>query len=222
MTRKSGSFTDIHIQHGKIQMSERCFSTPGRGTGISSPVRVYTDSRHTAKSPTSPSSEVAMMDVIFTPEFQTRFWLKVKVGGIEECWDFLGAKHRGYGVIHVKGYKSQIATRIAYRLFHSNDLADDKVIDHLCRNPSCVNPHHLEAVSTKENVLRGIGPSALNAQKTHCISNHYLGGSNLLIGRNGKRTCKECGRRRALAYARTARGREMRAAYKKAMREQKI
>ena len=42
------------------------------------------------------------------------------------------------------------------------------VIDHLCRNKSCVNPAHLEAVTNTENVLRGEAPSAKAARKTHC------------------------------------------------------
>ena len=34
-------------------------------------------------------------------------------------------------------------------------IGDGLVIDHLCRNPRCVNPDHLEPVTTAVNTLRG-------------------------------------------------------------------
>lgn len=64
--------------------------------------------------------------------------------------------------------------------------------DHLCRVPSCVNPAHLEAVSPRENYLRGRGPSAQNARKTHCIKGHPLSGDNLRITPEGHRVCRTC------------------------------
>lgn len=45
-------------------------------------------------------------------------------------------------------------------------------VDHLCRNTSCVNPAHLEAVTNKENTLRGLTVTAINAQKTACAAGH--------------------------------------------------
>lgn len=50
-------------------------------------------------------------------------------------------------------------TRMAHRVSHvlyKGPIPNGLVIDHLCRNPSCVNPDHLEAVTQKENVHRGI------------------------------------------------------------------
>ena len=48
-----------------------------------------------------------------------------------------------------------------------------------CRNPACVNPDHLEPVSIRENLLRGVGPSAQHAKKTHCPAGHSYAGKNL-------------------------------------------
>jgi hypothetical protein len=35
------------------------------------------------------------------------------------------------------------------------ELTTDQQLDHLCRNPPCINVDHLEVVSTAENTRRG-------------------------------------------------------------------
>jgi hypothetical protein len=48
-------------------------------------------------------------------------------------------------------------------------------LDHLiCSNRKCGNPAHLKLVTPKENILRGSGPCAVNARKTHCKRGHPL------------------------------------------------
>ena len=66
-------------------------------------------------------------------------------------------------------------------------------LDHLCRNPACVNPDHLEAVSGHENVRRSDGPSAINARKSHCPNGHPYLGENLVRWKN-HRYCVACKR----------------------------
>ena len=39
-------------------------------------------------------------------------------------------------------------------------VAPGMVRDHLCRNTACVNPAHLEIVTSRENTLGGIGIDA--------------------------------------------------------------
>jgi hypothetical protein len=70
-------------------------------------------------------------------------------------------------------------------------------LDHLCRNKACVNPAHLEPVTNRENVLRGVGLSAENARKTHCKRGHPLSGDNVVVSKGGrKRRCVACERLR--------------------------
>lgn len=69
-------------------------------------------------------------------------------------------------------------------------------LDHLCRNRRCCRPDHLEPVTHKENVLRGMAPSAINARKTHCKRGHEFTAENIYPSPDGVRRCRECRRLR--------------------------
>lgn len=80
--------------------------------------------------------------------------------------------------------------RIAYELA-VGPIPVGLVIDHLCRNHSCINPEHLEPVTNVENVMRGESAWARNARKTHCKRGHEFTDENT-IRRNGTRSCRQC------------------------------
>lgn len=111
------------------------------------------------------------------------------------CWIWTGAKRNraGYGGLELQ-YRKLQAHRVSYSLFKGH-IPAGLHIDHLCRVPACVNPAHLEAVTVRENTLRGIGTPAVNAAKTHCIHGHLFSGDNLYISKRGWRVCNECSRR---------------------------
>lgn len=126
------------------------------------------------------------------------FWKRVEK--TDDCWWFTGYRDsRGYGYLYLTGASSNSAHRISYEEA-KGPIPHGLHIDHLCRHPSCVNPAHLEAVSLKENVLRGIGITARNARKTHCPKGHEYSPENTYRDKTGKRSCKACGRVAALAY----------------------
>ena len=107
-----------------------------------------------------------------------------------DCWGWRGHRdRRGYGVVDRGGVKRP-AHRVAYEL-HVGAIPEGLTLDHLCRNRGCVNPAHLEAVTSGENVLRGESPTAINARKTHCIRGHALIPENLYPRKYG-RQCKLC------------------------------
>jgi hypothetical protein len=105
------------------------------------------------------------------------------------CWLWAGyVNERGYARLTYRG-KIYRAHRFSYEAF-VGEIPEGLVLDHLCRERSCVNPEHLEAVTNKENILRGVGPSAKNAKKTHCPRGHEYAYTD----KTGSRVCRECER----------------------------
>jgi len=64
--------------------------------------------------------------------------------------------------------------------------------DHLCRNRRCINPAHLEPVTRRENLRRGIGEH--RPGKTHCKRGHKFTVKNTYVTKAGFRNCRECHR----------------------------
>jgi|SRR5690348_14534116 len=124
--------------------------------------------------------------------FQEKYVCEPNTG----CWLWVaGMDAHGYGKFRWNGDNERKAHRYSYQTF-VGPIPDGLVPDHLCRVRSCVNPQHLELVTERENILRGIGPAAQNARKSTCSMGHPLEGDNLRVlqqgDRKGKRRCWTC------------------------------
>lgn len=122
----------------------------------------------------------------------SRWLAKVEVAG-GGCWQWTGAiSSVGYGRFRI-GPDNRYAHRIGYEHF-VGPIPTNLVIDHLCRNRACVNPEHLEVVTERVNINRGVLPKR---EQTHCIHGHALADDNLYVKPNGARCCRTCSRERA-------------------------
>jgi len=117
-----------------------------------------------------------------------RFWSKVRKGAEGECWPWRTGR-RGYYYLtpRAQGGKMIYAYRCAY-LALVGPVPKGLVLDHLCRNPACVNPKHLEPVTYRENRLRGAGERTDTIWNGYCKLGHAIEGENVI--RAG--TCRRC------------------------------
>lgn len=79
-----------------------------------------------------------------------RFFLHVD---IQDCWIWTSVTINGYGAFGIDN-GATAAHRWLWKTL-VGPIADGLQLDHLCRNPPCVNPDHLEPVTGGENVRRG-------------------------------------------------------------------
>lgn len=122
-----------------------------------------------------------------------RFWTKVdKTDG---CWIWMGfANPYGTFTPH-RGGKQIQAHRFTYEMTFGL-IPPGLQIDHLCREPLCVRPDHLEAVTPQENNRRSNNPTGVNSRKTHCVHGHEFTPENtyqrLLPNGTEARQCRQC------------------------------
>lgn len=124
--------------------------------------------------------------------WRARFASKVAIGG--ECWEWTAGTSNGYGRFAVTPSRIEYSHRLSFIAVFGQPHRS-LTIDHLCRNRRCVRPWHLQAVSNRENILRGAGFSGRNAQKTECAHGHALTTENTR-NVNGWRQCVTCERSR--------------------------
>ncbi len=117
-----------------------------------------------------------------------RFWSKVEIADPHSCWEWRAAKiTEGYGRFWLRG-SMQPAYRVAYELT-IGEIPPGLELDHLCLNPGCVNPYHLEPVTHRENMRRSSAKGGvLYIPKKECVNGHLRTPANLY--KSGH--CKAC------------------------------
>jgi hypothetical protein len=90
----------------------------------------------------------------------TRIQRKILPEPNSGCWLWIGAVAGSKGSYGLTSFQSQkkYAHVLVYEIL-KGPIPFGLELDHLCRNRLCVNPEHLETVTHKENVRRGLaGP----------------------------------------------------------------
>lgn len=114
-----------------------------------------------------------------------------------DCQVWIGSTNsKGYGLVCVGDGKIELAHRIAYE-HQYGPIPDGLVIDHLCRVRNCVNPLHLEAVTSGENQRRGRRAAGLQVGDT-CSNGHEIREGDIYERPSGVTECCHC--RRSTAH----------------------
>lgn len=114
----------------------------------------------------------------------------------------------GYAYLSVGGVV--LGAHVFSWMITNGPVPENLELDHLCRQTMCVRDDHLEPVTHRENLLRGIWVAAIHASITHCPKGHVYEGDNLRIESRGGRVCIICKREKDTAYRRSL-GKEQRA-----------
>lgn len=121
------------------------------------------------------------------------------------CWLWTGFVDKaGYARLRAGGRDTPVlyAHRYSYERF-VGPVPQGLLLDHLCRTRHCVNPAHLEAVTQRENVMRGAAPMVAVSLSGKCARGHERIPENTQYKRDGRVAfCKICRRERRRPGAR--------------------
>ena len=84
-------------------------------------------------------------------------WENVKRGDPDECWEWLGEKHKsGHGRLKAVNHAGKeiylSAHRVIWGLVHGRESIKKKTLHHECENPPCCNLRHLQPMTKVAHV----------------------------------------------------------------------
>lgn len=119
------------------------------------------------------------------------------------CHLYAGTVNKdGYGVVFDKEYGNyKLAHRLSF-VADYGEIPQNSPLDHVCRQPRCINPEHLEPVTMRENILRGVGIAANYANRNRCKNGHLFTVDNIYkwAKRENARLCKKCRKLQNIKY----------------------
>jgi hypothetical protein len=150
------------------------------------------------------ADSAARRDALIVAALARPDWYETKVaprlveapGG---CLIWTGARNRGYGMVGLPDRGPVVKVHRVNYLRVRGAIPRGLSLDHLCRNPPCCLPAHLEPVTHRENMLRSPAPAARAAERTHCPNGHPLVPGNLAVTNRSGRQCLTCQRARDAA-----------------------
>lgn len=115
------------------------------------------------------------------------------------CLIWTGRLRNGYGQMRIGSRGADRRTVSTHRWhweYVNGPVPDGFELDHLCRVRSCLELSHLEPVTRRVNIIRGVGVrngAKYQLSKTHCPSGHEYSPENTWIRKqNGARVCRQC------------------------------
>ena len=107
------------------------------------------------------------------------------------CWVWQDRLDKdGYGDFYLRGANRR-AHRVAYYSVNG-EIEKGNVVNHVCRNTSCVNPQHLQSTTAKENSMKdSSGLGYINSQKTTCPKGHTYD-KTVTYAEKTQRVCTIC------------------------------
>lgn len=112
------------------------------------------------------------------------------------CWNWEGpSTEAGYGRVIVNGVYEP-THRVSYALY-IYAVPDSLHLDHICENKKCINPDHVEPVTSARNrnlsAKFNLRPTGVYRRKDYCKHGHPWSAANTYVSpKSGARSCITC------------------------------
>jgi hypothetical protein len=121
-----------------------------------------------------------------------RFLEKIEPEPTSGCWLWVPMGNpKGYGHVWWRGARRR-THRVIWELLNG-PISEGLQLDHKCRVRCCVNPDHLQVVTSRENTFAegSLSPARTNFIKTSCLKGHPYSPENT-VRRGDRPTGRQC------------------------------